>query len=98
HLVLLGGIAFDRAGHAARPAAAAAELAARDGDHLDAVLAQHGVGGDVAFVPDDDAGSHGQVVGAVVPLLSLGRPDVLVGAQHRDLVHVQGPRDGVPQI
>jgi hypothetical protein len=30
HLVLLGGIPFDRAGHAARPAPAAAQLAADD--------------------------------------------------------------------
>ena len=66
-------------------------------DHLDAVLAQHGVGGDVAVVAEDHAGGDGQVVVPVVPLLALGRPDVLVGDQHGDLVHAQRLREGVPQ-
>src|SRR5580658_341578 len=53
---LLGGIALDRAGHAAGTAAAAAEFAAGHVEHLDAVLAQHRVGGDVAVITEDDAG------------------------------------------
>ena len=58
-LALLGWIALDRAGHAAGAAAAAAEFAAGHVEHLDAVLAQHGVGGDVAVVAEDYAGSDG---------------------------------------
>src|SRR6266705_2533423 len=74
----LRGIALDRAGHAARAAPAAAELAARDGHHLDAVLAQHRVRRHVALIAHHDAGRDGEVVGSVVPLLPLGGPDVLV--------------------
>src|SRR3984957_1037989 len=66
-LALLGRIALDRAGHAAGTAAATAEFAAWHLDHLDAVLAQHSVGGDVAAEhpgpddrPDDQAGRRRQ--------------------------------------
>jgi hypothetical protein len=56
-LALLGRIALDRPGHAAGPATATAEFAAWHLDHLDAVLAQHSVDGDVAVVAQDDAGA-----------------------------------------
>src|SRR5437762_9974235 len=62
-----GRVAFDRAGHAPGTAAAPAELAARDGDDLDAVLAQVGVRGDVALVAEDDARLDGEEIVAVVP-------------------------------
>src|SRR3954468_9793237 len=39
----LGGVAFDRAGHAAWSATPTAQFASGDGDHLDTVLAQEGV-------------------------------------------------------
>ncbi len=83
--------------HAARPAAAAAELTARDGDDLDAVLAQHRVGRHVALVAEHDARCDGEVVGPVVPLLALGGPDVLVGPQHGHAGHIEHLRQLVPQ-
>ena len=61
-----------RAGHAVAAAAALAELEALDGDHLDAGLAQRGVGAGVALVGDDDPGLERDDVVAVVPLLALG--------------------------
>jgi hypothetical protein len=69
------GIALDRAGHTARATAATAKFLTGHGDDLDAVLAQHRVGGDVALVAEDDPRGDGQVVVPVVPLLPLGRPD-----------------------
>ena len=60
---------FDRAAHAARSAAAPAQLAARDLDHLDALFAQVGVCGRVALVGDDHARLDGQDVAAVVLVL-----------------------------
>ena len=71
------GVPLDRAAHAARPAPAPAQLAARDLDHLDALLAQMGVGGDVALVGDHHARLDGEHVAAVVPLLALRRVHVL---------------------
>src|SRR3984957_15845027 len=67
-LALLGRIALDRAGQAAGTAAATADFAAWHLDHLDAVLAQHSVDGDVAVVAQDDAGGDREVVVPVVPL------------------------------
>src|SRR5580700_11890658 len=93
----LGRIALDRAGHAPGAAAPAAEFAAGHLDHLDAMLAQHGVGGVVAVIAEDDAGGDRQVVGPVVPLLPLGGPDVLVGDQHCDRVHADRLSESVPQ-
>ena len=66
-------------------------------DDLDAVLAQHRVGGHIALVAHDHTGGHGQVVGAVVPLLALGGPDVLVRGEHGDLVDLEDLGQGVPQ-
>jgi hypothetical protein len=68
-----------------------------DVDDLDPVLAQHRVGGDVPLVPHDHARGDGEEVGAVVPLLALGRPDVLVRAEHHDLGHLQDLGQRVPQ-
>src|SRR6478735_4452475 len=48
-------LALDRAGHAAWAAPAPPQLVALDGDDLHAVLAQVGVGGDVALVGHDHA-------------------------------------------
>src|SRR5579859_4965202 len=91
-------VTLDRAGHAPRPAPAPAKFAARDGDDLDAVLAQHRVGGDVALVPDDHPWRYRQVVGAVVPLLPLGGAAVLIGGQHPDRVQAEDLRDRGPQV
>ena len=90
-------LALDGAGHAPRAASASPELAPRDRHDLDAVLAQHGVGRDVAVVAEDHPGSDRQVVGPVVPLLTLGGPDVLVGRQHRDLRDLEDLGQSVPQ-
>ncbi|TYC16374.1 hypothetical protein FXF65_07095 [Actinomadura syzygii] len=83
---LSGGhlVALEGAAHAAGAAAAAAEFAAGDGDDLDVVVAEHGVGGDVAFVGEDDAGFDGKDVVAVVPLLAFGGADVLLGGEEVD--------------
>ena len=77
------------------PAAAAAQLPARDLQHLDPVRAQVGVRRLVALVGDDDAGRDGQRVAPVVPLLALGRVDVLVGGQDPDLRQSQRGGDRV---
>ena len=60
-------------------AAAAAELGADDGDHLDPGLAQQRVGQGVAVVGEDHAGLEGDGVVAAVPLLALGLVDVAAG-------------------
>src|SRR4249919_2192903 len=73
------GIAFDWAGHAVAAAAALAELVSLDGDHLDAGLAQRGVGAGIAFVGHDHAGFERDHVIAVVPLLPLGLEGVSAG-------------------
>ena len=57
--------ADDRAAHAARSTAAAAELRTHDRDDLDALLAKEGVRGRVAFVAEDDPGCDGEEVVAV---------------------------------
>jgi hypothetical protein len=58
-----------------------------------AIPAQHRVGRHVAFITITTPGRHGEVVGAIVPLLTLGGPDVLVGGQDR----AKHYRHGVPQ-
>src|SRR5580700_6639521 len=78
------GVAFDGAAHAAGAAPAAAEFAARDGDHLDAVVLQVGVGGHVPLVGHDHSRFDGQHVAAVVPLLALRGVDVLDRRQDGD--------------
>src|SRR5262249_3584791 len=93
-----GGIAFDRPRHAARPAAAPAELATDDGDDLDAVFAEHGVCLHVALVSEHHTGSHGQVVGSVIPLFALSRAHVLVGGQHGHLFHLECFGQASPQV
>jgi len=64
------GVALDRAAHTAGAASAASELAARHGDHLDAVVLQVGIGGDVPFIGHDHARLDREHVAAVVPLLA----------------------------
>src|SRR5690554_3416218 len=58
-------VALERAAEAVGTAAAAAELAARHGDDLDADLAQLGVRVGVALVAEDDARLDGEQVVAV---------------------------------
>src|SRR5690242_19639194 len=93
-----GRVAFDGTAHAARSAPAAAEFGAGDGDDLDALLAEVGVGGDVALVADDDTGGEGEEVAAVVPLFALGAADVLRRGQHPDLVQVEGLGQGAGEV
>src|SRR5215831_16368884 len=85
------GIAFQRAGHAMATAAALAELVSLDRDHLDAGLAQRGVGAGVALVGDDDAGLQRDDVVAVIPLFALGSEHVPAGLDDAHLAHAQGP-------
>jgi hypothetical protein len=91
-------VAFDRAGHAARPSAAAPQLGAGDRDDLDARVPQASVGVDVALVGHDDAGRDREHVVAVVPLLALGLVAVAAGLedpQARQLERVGDGLDGV---
>src|ERR1700687_5987282 len=67
YLQLRSGVAFDGAAHAAGAAPAAAEFAARDGEHLDAVVLKVGVGGHVPLVGHDHSRLDGQHVAAVIP-------------------------------
>src|ERR1051325_11449337 len=76
------GVAGQRARHAARPAATAAELAAGDRHDGDPGPPQGGVGVVVALVGDDDTGGEREHVVAVVPLLALGFDAVAAGRQH----------------
>src|SRR4051812_29994426 len=78
-VVLLSGVAYDWAGHAVAAAAAAAELVAGDGAHLDAGLLHLPDCRLVALVADDDAGGERDHVVAVVPLLALGLELVATG-------------------
>lgn len=64
--------------------------APHDGDDLDALLAEVGVGGDVALVADDDSGREREEVAAVVPLFALGARHVLRRGEHPHLVEVEG--------
>src|SRR6185312_663430 len=81
HSLLLCCVALDGTAHAPGTTAAAAEFAAGDRHHLDAVPTQVRVGRDVALVAEDDAGLDGEEVAAVVPLLALRGPLVLVGPE-----------------
>src|SRR5262249_34972755 len=65
------GVADERARHAVPAAAAAAQLGADDGDHLDACLSRQWVGVRVAVVGHHDAGRERHEVVAAVPLLPL---------------------------
>ncbi len=82
--VLFG--ADQRHGHAAGTAAAPGELGGGHLQHLDAVVAQDGVGHVVALVDDDLAGGDAQGVGAVVPLLPGGGDQIVASAV--DQLHV----------
>src|SRR5215831_14575470 len=81
--------ALDRAGHAVATATALAQLEPLDRDHLDAGLAQRGVGAGVALVGDDHAGLERDHVVAVVPLLALGLEVVPAGLDDPHLGHAQ---------
>ena len=88
-------VAHDRAAHAARSAAARAQLGAGDPDHLDAGLLEPAVGAVVAFVGDGQPGCQGQRVVAVVPLLAFGghRVEAGVDVVQRVDLHRLGRRD-----
>src|SRR5665811_467262 len=81
------------AASSAGAAAAPAELAAGHGDHLDPVVAQVRVAGDVALVGHDQTRPDGEHVAAVIPLLALGGVDVLDGGEDPDGVQPQRRRD-----
>src|SRR5690606_18596168 len=89
------GVAFERAAQAVRPAAPAAELRARYRDHLDALLAQAGVGVHVAVVGDHYAGLEREHVVALVVLLALGAEGIAAGLDHPDVVERQRLLHGV---
>ena len=61
------------------------------GSHLDAGLAQRGVGAGVALVADDDAGLERDDVVAVVPLLALGLEGVTAGLDDAHLRVCRAP-------
>src|SRR5665647_3578224 len=67
---MLDSLPLDRTGHAARAAAAPPQLAPGHGHHLDPVLAQVRVAGDVALVGDDQTRADGQHVASVIPPVS----------------------------
>ena len=77
-------------------AAAAAELAAGDVTTSMPCLRSMVLVATLRSYPDDHAGSHGEVVGPVVPLLALGGPDVLVGGQHVISGHPENLRQRRP--
>ena len=72
--------------HAARAAAAAGELGGGHDEKVQALLVQHVVGDGVAGVDADLAGLDAQGVGAVVPLLALGRDAVAYAFSRRPVV------------
>src|SRR5262245_46567912 len=78
-------------------AAAAAELGADDGDHLDAFLAQQRVGVGVAVVGEDDPGRDAYQVGAAVPLGSLAHVVRAACLDDPHLLHAQGIGDGLDE-
>jgi len=43
---------------------------------------------DIALIAHHDTGRHGEIVGAVIPLLPLRCPDVLVRGQHSEPVRL----------
>src|SRR5262249_59846110 len=85
----VGWLSPDRAGHAVTAAAAAAEFAATDRDHLDPLLPEEGVGVDVAVIGDDHPRLDGHDVVAVIPLLPLGLVVVAAGADDAQFVQPQ---------
>ena len=84
-VLLSSCVAGDRTGHAVAAAAAAAELLAGDGEHLDAGLRELRVRRLVALVGDDDARLERDDVVAVVPLRALGLELVAAGRDELQL-------------
>ena len=78
-------------------AAAAPQLGADDGDHLDALLAQERVAVGVAVVGDHHARSQGNVVVAAVPLLALRGIGVAAGLDDAQLLEVERLGDDVDE-
>src|ERR1019366_2149561 len=91
-------VALSRTGHASGPAATPPALTAGNGDHLDAVFAQHGVGGDVPLVAEDDPRGDSQVVGSVVPLLRARPLECPRRGRHGDLWGLQQLGQRHPQV
>src|SRR5664280_2276057 len=93
---MLDSLPLDWTGHAAGASAAPPQLAAGNGHHLDPVLAQVHVAGDVALVGDDHTRADRQHVAAVIPLLALCGVDILDRGEHTDgclLYTSPSPRD-----
>lgn len=94
----LNSVAFQWAAHAARAAATASQLVARDRQHGDARFVVLLVGPDVALVADHHARAEGQDVVSVVPLLAFGFKGVAAGGDQADVVNAEGFLDGVQQV
>src|SRR4051812_34757924 len=88
--LLVSRLANDGAGHAVPAPPSAAELLARDGEHLDACLQELGVGGLVALVADDDPRLERDDVVAVVPLVPLGLELVATGGDELEVGDPEG--------
>src|SRR5262245_3012186 len=82
-------IPSDRTGHAVTTASTAAEFRADDGNHLDALLAQQGVGVGIAIVSEDDAGRRTDQIGATVPLCTLAHIGAAAGLDDAQLLQAQ---------
>ena len=80
----LNSVAFQWATHAARAAATASQLVARDRQHGDARFVVLLVGPDVALVADHHARADGQDVVSVVPLLAFGFKGIAAGGDQAD--------------
>src|SRR5450631_838528 len=86
---MLGSLPLDWTGHASGAAATPPQLAAGHGHHLDPVVAQVRVTGDIAFIGHDHTRADRQHVAAIVPLLALCGVDILDRGEHPDGVQPQ---------
>lgn len=84
------GVTGNRTADAAGAATTEAELAAGDGDDVNAGLAEPGVGVDVAFIGDHHAGADGEDVAGILPPLT-----VASGGEGLDAVNACGRGEGV---
>src|SRR5450756_2402784 len=95
---MLGSLPLDRTRHATGASAAPPELTARHGHHLDPVLTQVSVTGDVSLVGDDQPGADGEHVAAIIPLLALCGVDVLDRGEHPNSVQPERRRDDTVHV
>src|SRR5947209_6788455 len=89
------GVAYDRTGHAVAAATSSTQLRAIDGNDLDALLAQLGIGRNVPVVADDDARRERHHVISVVPLLPLLLEDVPPCGHHAQRFKAQRIADNI---